>query len=229
MSADTQSAASLSTILSAISGTGDMLQTSSQTLSTPSGLKHVSLERALDKGFVWHGALPLTAFSRLQAESYVAGEHPSDSTSQDAEFVISCDIVLKQAGVYQLNLVVQGDMPLTCQRCLDLVMLPIRLHTAIFMVKDDSFLSALGEDDDVVVLSESGYIEIGSEGGMSVDLLGLIEDELLLALPQSPKHEVGHPDCDVVIEHLDDEQSDTMADAADNPFAALAELKGKLG
>jgi len=47
-----------------------------------------------------------------------------------------------------------------------------------------------------------------------LDVLGLIEEELLLSLPIAPKHDEG--ECEVVVEGLN---------RSNNPFAVLASLK----
>jgi len=72
----------------------------------------------------------------------------------------------------------------------------------------------LDADSDVDVLALS----------RSVDLRELVEDELLLAMPLVPRHEVCPapllaPQADVAFEEAEQDRP--------NPFAALAALKGK--
>ena len=72
------------------------------------------------------------------------------------------------------------------------------------------------EDAEYVLVQELGL----SGGRKMLPIKELLEDELLLALPLSPRHE----DCHMPIEMMDE----TESEVEDNPFAALAALKGKL-
>ena len=75
---------------------------------------------------------------------------------------------------------------------------------------------------DIIVLGES---ESSTKGDFAtpatVDLLSLIEDELLLLMPLSPKHESCEHKHQPAVE-------DVVEEKRDNPFDVLASLKGKL-
>jgi uncharacterized protein len=111
-------------------------------------------------------------------------------------------------GHSQLILSVSGVVQLVCQRCLTSFPFDITSQSTLVVAKDDQSADEIEElvgDDavDVVVL------------GKSVDLLTLIEDEALLAIPLSPKHDVC-PDLAV---------KDVLEAAKGSPFSALKNLK----
>ena len=67
--------------------------------------------------------------------------------------------------------------------------IPLVSDFRLALVDDESLIERLDEDADFIVLGES---ESSTKGDFStpatVDLLSLIEDELLLLMPLSPKH-----------------------------------------
>ena len=117
---------------------------------------------------------------------------------------------LPGAGV-QPSLAVEADTEvlLECQRCLQPMRLALHPERRIFFVEGEDAAASLDAeiDDDVLALTPA------------LDVLALVEDELLLALPLVPRHEV-------CLEPLPRAFVDDGAVvAADNPFAALAALK----
>jgi uncharacterized protein len=109
-----------------------------------------------------------------------------------------------------LHLVAQARVPLQCQRCLQ----PVRIALEVdrwfrFVVGEDAAARIDADsDDDVLALPKA------------LDLIALVEDELLLALPLVPRHE----DCDMPLGPQVD-QGDEPPAAKANPFEALAALK----
>jgi len=118
---------------------------------------------------------------------------------------------LLNAGV-QPTLAIRADTEVTleCQRCLQAMALPLHAARRIFFVESEDAAAALDaeSEDDVLALTPA------------LDLETLIEDELLLALPLIPRHEV----CAEPLPRafVDD---DDASEPADNPFAVLAALK----
>ena len=103
-----------------------------------------------------------------------------------------------------LELTLQGACSLRCQRCLDALEFPVNLFSRLWLLPADR-LDETEEDDD-----EMDAIEAESR----LDVLALIEDELLLALPFSPMH----PDGECVPATHD-------LRLKDSPFAVLAGLR----
>ena len=104
-----------------------------------------------------------------------------------------------------LHLDVQGVLSMQCQRCLGPMKWAFELQRSLLLVRSEQDFP---EDE----LEEDAFdaIEVGRE----LDLLQLLEDEILLALPIAPRHE----SCDL---------PDSVARAGRRlPFAGLAALKG---
>jgi uncharacterized protein len=78
-----------------------------------------------------------------------------------------------------VRLRVQSPVRMTCQRCLEPVALDLRVDRALRFVPTEAEAEALDLDSDDDVLAASHRL----------DLIGLVEDELVLALPTVPRHE----------------------------------------
>ena len=102
---------------------------------------------------------------------------------------------------------------LECQRCLKMFDLELDVENRLELVENESEIDAeeTGEDD-----PEAPDQLLGSS---QFDVLSLVEDELILALPYVPKHEV----CPSLPKGL---ESDPGSESVrPSPFAVLAELK----
>ncbi|MFO1427144.1 MAG: YceD family protein [Steroidobacteraceae bacterium] len=109
-------------------------------------------------------------------------------------------------GVPVAHLVVEARVPLTCQRCMRPVIVPIESDTRV----------ALVEDLDAADRLPTGLDSVFAEGGRVV-LRELVEEELLLGLPLVARHEAAA-----------ELQGDAVADCAaqerpEQPVAARAE------
>ena len=107
-------------------------------------------------------------------------------------------------GHLELELTVTGTMQLRCQRCLQALALPLQVHKRLRLV-------VAGKEWPEEDVEDEGFDAIEASREMVVG--ELIEDEVLLALPISPRHEV----CDTPV------IKDTKQDAS--PFAVLRKLK----
>ncbi|MGZ8271593.1 MAG: YceD family protein [Methylophilus sp.] len=96
-----------------------------------------------------------------------------------------------------LRLKIDAKLPMRCQRCLNVMSVPINLNFDYVLTSEDSV--DLDEIDDVDWLEPS----------VSMDLQELIEDELLIALPIAPMHQD-------VCKQLNTESGEKV-----NPFAVL--------
>ena len=80
-----------------------------------------------------------------------------------------------------LTIVLEGDIELECQRCLQAQTWPVHTRTVLVLARDDADLARLDADsDDEVVLAAA-----------PLDPTQLVEDELVLALPYAPRHADG--------------------------------------
>jgi uncharacterized protein len=116
-----------------------------------------------------------------------------------------------------LRLQASAVLPLTCQRCLGPVDVPVAVDRPFRFVADEP--TALAQDDS----SEEDLLALSR----SFDLIELVEDELLMDLPVAPRHEV----CpDPVKLAVADEGFEGEPAKSANPFALLQQLKsGKPG
>jgi uncharacterized protein len=108
-------------------------------------------------------------------------------------------------GALRLDLTIDGEVQLICQRCLQPMTVPLHLRSKFLIAASEDAADALDQDDDFDVVVGSAQFELDT----------LIEDEVILALPIAPRHAV----C-----------PDGRTDASDgvskpSPFAALAALK----
>lgn len=109
-----------------------------------------------------------------------------------------------------LHLTAAAQVALTCQRCLKPVHEDIDIDRWIRFVDTEAEAAALDVDSDDDVLALPRHL----------DARELIEDELLLALPLVPRHEV----CPEPLAHVDELEEPALEERP-NPFAALAALK----
>jgi len=119
-------------------------------------------------------------------------------------------------GQWWLSLSAQAPVWLTCQRCLQPFELSLSFERRLRFVHGEAEAEALdaASDDDVLALSKS------------LDLRELVEDELLLALPIVPRHEVCLQPLPMAVgeQALEDDVPERP-----HPFAALQALKSGKG
>lgn len=170
--------------------------------------------RRLDvAAFARHGAeldgtWPLAALERLAASAH-AESGPGDSDRVRWHCRGELRPVRGGAPQVWLHLDAATDLALECQRCLGPVPCALDAQRSFMFVDGEDAAAALDADceDDVLALTRS------------LDLQGLVEDELLLSLPLVPRHAV----CP---QPLAAAPADGPTDeAAPHPFAALAALK----
>lgn len=104
----------------------------------------------------------------------------------------------------RLELEVSGRLSLRCQRCLEALQWPLALRSVLHPVRAGQPIADEELEDD-----EVDAVEVDGE----LDVFALIEDEILLALPISPRHENCKP------------SSGMETAAEESPFAALASLR----
>ena len=106
------------------------------------------------------------------------------------------------------------EVTLECQRCLQPMRLPLQVERRIFFVDGEDAAAALDAecDDDVLALAPV------------LDLHALVEDELLLALPVVPRHEVCALPLPAAVGAITADEA-SEGEAREHPFAALAALK----
>ena len=107
-----------------------------------------------------------------------------------------------------LEIEAETRLSLVCQRCLGPVGAPIQAQRRFLFAPDEDTAAQLDADseDDVLAMTRA------------LDLRTLVEDELLLALPLVPRHDVCPDPLPLV-------RDDELAEEQPHPFAALAAFK----
>lgn len=174
---------------------------------------HLDLQAFAQAGAELHGEGPLANWPRLWAEQWAAEGAAEGALSGPVHWQLQGRMTPVMGGAAQVGMALQAevDMALQCQRCLTPVVQKVRAEREFLFVADEATAEALDEDSeaDVLVISRD------------FDALSLVEDELILALPLVPRHEV----CP---ESLPRTMADLQAEAPaehPHPFAALAVLK----
>ena len=145
------------------------------------------------------GVVPVTDLTRLADEL--------ESRSGSLSWVLSGGE--SHSGHAQLKLEVAGSLQIMCQRCLTPFSFDIDSESVLILAKDEAAadeIDALLDDDQIDVIV----------GTKTLDILQLVEDEALLAMPLSPKHAIC-PDAS----ELDAYKSGKK----ESPFAMLKNLK----
>jgi uncharacterized protein len=163
------------------------------------------------------GELPVSALERLMVD--LCAQEPSAANPvvrwqargelrPDARGGTPAPWLHLQAGV---------EVPLTCQRCLGPVQTPLHLDRWFRFVATEAVAEA--EDDDC----EEDLLALEPRP----NLIELLEDELLMALPLVPMHET----CPVNLPLASGSATEDSAQAPErpNPFQALAQLKRPRG
>ncbi len=162
---------------------------------------HVDPRKLADRDATLEGALPVARFERLKS-----------ALADDAGTVnISLAFERDEQHTVVIRSLLDVEVGMECQRCLELVRLPIHSECEYAVVREGANTQSLPKGYDV--------LEVGED---PLDLLELIEDELLLALPIVPAH--APEDCQQPAGGNDPEPSEDEVPRS-NPFSVLAQLK----
>lgn len=158
--------------------------------------------RLAEAGAQLSGQLPLRQFSRLR-------ELLADDTGV---IEIRLDFDVDELGVPIVTGRVSASLDLKCQRCLEPYAFPVDAQIALAWVKTAQEADKLPIRYEPYVVEETPLL-----------LNDVIEDELLLALPQIPMHDEADCPASKLLK-----QGNKVTDEPEqkaNPFAVLAKLK----
>ena len=158
------------------------------------------------------GSTKIADFPRLSAEC----------ASGDGVLNWSLQGGVNQLGFPQLTLTVDGQFQLICQRCLTPYDFVVDSESELILAKNEE------NADEIEVLIDDDEIDV-VVGSKTFNVMDLIEDEALLAIPQSPKHAV----CPDVIGSFNQSEAANDVNAVDtaststkvSPFAVLKKLQ----
>jgi uncharacterized protein len=122
-----------------------------------------------------------------------------------------------------LALRLNGLAKMICLRCLEIVEIPIDIERHFRLAKDEAHAAKLDSEDELVD---------AIVGSVQFEVLDLVEDEVIMALPFAPKHEIcTAPSFDTgfaATDAADDNGKEGVNEedrARPNPFRVLAQLK----
>lgn len=156
------------------------------------------------------GSTPLQSMERLSLEAH---ELPAGATV-DWKAWAELRPVPGSDDVVWLNLKAHAVIPLTCQRCMTAVATPLNIEQLFRFVETEEI--AMAEDDE----SQEDLLVMSPQ----FDLLALVEDELVMALPLVPMHE--RCPSPQVFSEIDPDFGKLDAKKP-NPFDVLAQLKSR--
>jgi uncharacterized protein len=157
--------------------------------------------RFAETGRRLEGPLLLSGFDRLAPLL-------SDTTG---EIQVDLEFGVDDMRVPFLSGHIQGHLRLTCQRCMEPMDYEVDNHFILGLVQSEYEADRLREDYEPLLVGDEPMV-----------LADVIEDELILALPIVPSHELST--CPVTT-HVNDSSTEDTMDEENNPFAVLNELK----
>jgi uncharacterized protein len=157
------------------------------------------------------GELSLSKCERLAQDLYGL---EADSASKTLHWYAVGESLAQAAGVAQswLHLQVRAAVPVQCQRCLQAMVQDVKFQRSFRFVRDEAEADAQDDEaqEDLLVASKQ------------FDLLALIEDELIMALPFAP----AHAQCPAPVQlQASSEDFESALRDKPNAFAVLGELK----
>lgn len=155
-----------------------------------------AFRRAADQGRELTGTVDLVRFGRLA--------YPYE---RSGEVLAQLRFGLDDRNRTRLEGELHGEVAAICQRCLKPMTQDVAARFGMLILNEDP--AGADEEDEYLVVTQD-----------SLDLVSVLEDEILLALPMVPRHTAG--ECDV---------NDTggLSSARENPFQVLAALQAKDG
>lgn len=147
---------------------------------------------------IYEGALPLAAMPRLRGSLA--------ATDGDARY--SVEFGKDGIGIAWLALRVEADLPLVCQRTLEIFVYPVSIDQRLGVIANEAEEAGLPPDYEPLLVA-SGELAIAD----------VIEDELILALPVVPL-KPGAP-----LEWNDRPVEESVDEVPSSPFAVLGTLK----
>ncbi|RDH44334.1 YceD family protein [Zooshikella ganghwensis] len=172
------------------------------------------------------GQLPISINPRklAHAETRIAGSILVTDLPRFAEAIIDPEgevaldlqFLQDEEGFYVVQGSLSVEVKLTCQRCLQVMHLPLSVTCSLAIVWHEEAAKAVPAHYDPVIVAET-----------NVALTDLVEDELILALPIVARHE--QTDChfegNFEASDQDGDNTESSTSSKENPFQVLASLK----
>ncbi|MFC3283643.1 YceD family protein [Litchfieldella rifensis] len=151
------------------------------------------------------GLVALEAFERLAL----------DVGAQQGDCQARLDFGIDAQGRRVIEGWLEAEVLLPCRRCLEAMPVRVESHFLLGVVSDDAVAAALPSTHEPVLVENE-----------QLNLLSVLEDELILSLPQVIYHDEAQ--CNVSRDQLTSgADSEGSENPAANPFEVLRTLKGK--
>jgi uncharacterized protein len=169
-------------------------------MSTTRVPRHADLRKLAAAGVCLAGSIPIAQLGRLCAELL----------SSTGDVAVELQFGVDDEGLRVIEGNAEASLSCTCQRCLGEMCLVVQARINLAMVRDEAQLAALPTRIDGLVV-----------GDEPADLYGIVEDELLLALPFAPRH--ADEQCSMAVEPVAALAGDAGGERV-KPFAEALEL-----
>lgn len=149
------------------------------------------------------GQIPLSKLSRLA------------DLLMDTNGQVEIDLAFSKNG--RLSVVqghIKADLVLECRTCLEALSLPLELEVNLAMVQSLEQAERLSGEYEPLMLEDEKIL-----------LHELVEDELLLAMPDFPRHEFECKPYKQSTDPVESTENNPQQSQSNNPFSVLAKLK----
>lgn len=168
------------------------------------------------RGILSMNAFVIDAFDFCRTKASRAGQTPVAEMTRlakecaDPSGTVAWSVAgsIGKHGYPQMQMSVTGAVQLVCQRCMQPYAHELASATLLVLGKDDE------QADEIEEMLDDESIDV-IVGTRDMDLMYLVEDDALLALPHTPKHDVC-PDTALL---------DSLQSEKKSPFAGLKDLK----
>ena len=164
--------------------------------------RRYQVQKEVTRNGCFEGEISLSETGRL-AELL----HDGETDRTDGQIAVRFEFLRNEYGIPIITGALETSLELECQRCLKAMEWPMKLDFKLLIDASDDIVSHSDEDS---IFSHDGYI----------DIVELIEDELILAIPLVAAHE--NRSCN---KNWQPGGNKPGTPARENPFAVLQQLK----
>ncbi len=164
--------------------------------------RRYQVHKEVSRSGFFEGKISLAELERLRELLY-----PGDAALPEGEIGVSFEFGRNEYDIPTVKGRLATRLGLECQRCLGALEVPLELDFQLMIDASDELVRSGSID---TLYSEEGYI----------DIVDLVEDELILAIPLVALHD--DQGCN---EHWQKSEDEPDSAATDNPFAVLQQLK----
>ena len=164
--------------------------------------RRYQVQKEVTRNGYFEGDIALSELARL-------GDllHSCDSDREGRKIAVRFEFARNEYDTPMISGQLQTSLELECQRCLQVLEMPLKLDFELMIDADDELVRDISMD---TIYSENGFI----------DIFEVVEDELILATPLVALHE--DSSCN---QHWQASAAEPESAAKENPFAVLQQLK----